>query len=1033
MSVSSGWDLLRSLRQHRARLRNETKYRKFNLDQEPTSISEINRQNNLHLLENGLREIMRRKDLDTLLDGHLDEAAGEQARTHVESICALMERGLDNFNSGAVQRIGHPTDNYDRLRALLDELSKTAWEFVMVSGDTRKLFEPMTLEQDKEEVEKFNDFFNSLTRFSIMDVCPAAPAREVSPELEKPNVSHAQDHPVTVFDGLDTLLSRLNDPKICQKHHVLLQLPQSNAASRKEYQESQLKLFLSICGAETPPIWLESQLETLLSTDIDEEDLCPVGPELCSHIRDTEEIGDKLYLAATAENIHIRLTGLSDFDENSDPMPCPIKKPVVTLKSLIKMGAFNQWVWGYNGPRFSEQDKEELAATLISSLPLSLDRDSSRVIKCWDSDSIYFLGESKDECMQSCPYALCTHMPVNGPKATGSGATQRSDPSLERVDFQLMAKLLLAIGGWSVGDGAIAASEIQREIYRDLRRRNYLEAVHNCLVFRQRCQRDMKIRGFKGKITTVANAASGIVSEIIGKIRSTSQQKRQLVDEEDHTYQITSEDDQSGIWGGSRTRSPQPPPQKGHPGHSDSYSSNRTAQSRGKRVKFIVNDSENEQPLATTTRLPPEATNHSLTDRYPRLHCGRKRSNDRNGGRFVNSTPRTPSPAAPSREFSRHSESPGPEQAPSPTPSYLYTSGHFSQGSPSPPASRREFKIAIICALPLEANAVCSLLDEDWDSERDRYGIAPGDTNTYSTGLIGNHSVVIAHMPHMGKCNAAIVAANCRKSFPEITLGLIVGICGAAPFKNGHKSMEILLGDVVISTGVIQYDFGSQYPHGFARKTGVLDNLGRHGMKVNSLLAKLQSSHVKRKLQNKTCEYLSTFAKVGDTISYPGAGEDKLFDSSYRHKHPGLSDCRICAACQKKDDPVCLEAIDLACEKLGCEIANLVPRKRLTEAMKDTHQNPHSLKPEIHFGLVASGDTVMKSAEDRDEIASREGIIAFEMEAAGVWENFPCLVIKGVCDYADSHKSKRWQEYAAATAAACTKAFLDHWAVVDVS
>jgi hypothetical protein len=45
------------------------------------------------------------------------------------------------------------------------------------------------------------------------------------------------------------------------------------------------------------------------------------------------------------------------------------------------------------------------------------------------------------------------------------------------------------------------------------------------------------------------------------------------------------------------------------------------------------------------------------------------------------------------------------------------------------------------------------------------------------------------------------------------------------------------------------------------------------------------------------------------------------------------------------------------------------------------------------------------------------------MEAAGLY-NFPCLVIRGICDYADSHKNKMWQEYAAATAAAFAKELL---------
>ncbi len=78
----------------------------------------------------------------------------------------------------------------------------------------------------------------------------------------------------------------------------------------------------------------------------------------------------------------------------------------------------------------------------------------------------------------------------------------------------------------------------------------------------------------------------------------------------------------------------------------------------------------------------------------------------------------------------------------------------------------------------------------------------------------------------------------------------------------------------------------------------------------------------------------------------------------------------------------------------------------------------------VHFGVMGSGNTVMKSGQHRDGIATTDGIIAFEMEGAGVWDYFPSIIIKGVCDYADSHKRKGWQRYAAATAAACMKAFL---------
>ncbi|RBA18329.1 hypothetical protein FPRO05_10624 [Fusarium proliferatum] len=69
----------------------------------------------------------------------------------------------------------------------------------------------------------------------------------------------------------------------------------------------------------------------------------------------------------------------------------------------------------------------------------------------------------------------------------------------------------------------------------------------------------------------------------------------------------------------------------------------------------------------------------------------------------------------------------------------------------------------------------------------------------------------------------------------------------------------------------------------------------------------------------------------------------------------------------------------------------------------------------------------MKSANDRDLIAKQMQVLGFEMESVGIWEVFPCVVIKSVCDYADSHKSKDWQPYAAACAASYAKGFLRYW------
>ena len=90
----------------------------------------------------------------------------------------------------------------------------------------------------------------------------------------------------------------------------------------------------------------------------------------------------------------------------------------------------------------------------------------------------------------------------------------------------------------------------------------------------------------------------------------------------------------------------------------------------------------------------------------------------------------------------------------------------------------------------------------------------------------------------------------------------------------------------------------------------------------------------------------------------------------------------------------------------------------MTRPVRDKHD------PVIHYGLIASGNRVIKHGGTRDKLGQELGILCFEMEAAGLMDNFPCLVIRGICDYADSHKNKQWQGYAAATAAAYAKELL---------
>lgn len=355
------------------------------------------------------------------------------------------------------------------------------------------------------------------------------------------------------------------------------------------------------------------------------------------------------------------------------------------------------------------------------------------------------------------------------------------------------------------------------------------------------------------------------------------------------------------------------------------------------------------------------------------------------------------------------------------------------------PHSRGDFEIAIICALSIERDAVEALLDEEYETDAFSYGKAVGDSNAYTTGRLGNQHVVLVYMPGMGMNSAAAVAANIRSSFERIKVGIAVGICGGVPMTT--TGVEIVLGDVIISTSVTQIDFGRQYPNKLIRKNTVEDTLCRANPEIRSFKERLLGHLVRTRLQEKAYLYSAQIYAQEEfqKSSYPGAEMDKLYSPKYRHKHWTQGFCSICDNCQNLDDDVCEEALKMPCEKLGCDNTQLIDRERLQKVMGLalngiqilTVEIKEPRKAHIHFGRIACSNQVMKSGQHRDRIAIHEGVIGFEMESAGLWDYIPTIVIKSVCDYADCHKNKNWQEYAAAMAAACTKALLEEWRSAD--
>jgi nucleoside phosphorylase len=299
----------------------------------------------------------------------------------------------------------------------------------------------------------------------------------------------------------------------------------------------------------------------------------------------------------------------------------------------------------------------------------------------------------------------------------------------------------------------------------------------------------------------------------------------------------------------------------------------------------------------------------------------------------------------------------------------------------------QDYTIGWICALPTERVAAVGMLD----SHHDPLPQPSHDTNIYTLGGIGSHNVVIACLPAgvTGTNSAAIVATRMLSTFTSIRFGLMVGIGGGVP----GEGKDIRLGDVVVSEpggtsgGVIQYDFGKTVQAGRFVRTG---SLNRPPDVLLTAVASLQAKHMIEDpgFSKHLLEIISKYPKLRDTVRYQGLEHDILFAADYDHREG-----------------------DVACTH--CDMNRLEPR----DPRKGTD-------PEIHYGLIASGNQVMRDGSCRDKLRKELNVLCFEMEAAGLMDNFPCLVIRGICDYADSHKNNRWQAYAAATAAAYAKELL---------
>ncbi|KAE8368976.1 WD40-repeat-containing domain protein [Aspergillus caelatus] len=292
--------------------------------------------------------------------------------------------------------------------------------------------------------------------------------------------------------------------------------------------------------------------------------------------------------------------------------------------------------------------------------------------------------------------------------------------------------------------------------------------------------------------------------------------------------------------------------------------------------------------------------------------------------------------------------------------------------------SLHDYTVGWICALPLESAAAYLMLDK----EHPDLEIPHADQNAYTFGNIGKHNVVIVCLPSgvYGIASAATVAVQLRTTFPSLRFGLMVGIGGGVP----SSGLDIRLGDIVVSLpkkgcgGVIQYDFGKALSDGHFHPTGMLN---RPPEILLTAISKLRSyDYLKR---SQVPEFIS-HAQANEAGFAPPKQEDCLFQADYTHK----------------DGDTCKE----------CDPAQIIGRP-----LRSNND------PVVHYGLIASANQVMKDSRRRDQLAKELGVCCVEMEAAGLMNIIPCLVIRGISDYADSHKNEAWQPYAAIAAAAYAK------------
>ena len=291
------------------------------------------------------------------------------------------------------------------------------------------------------------------------------------------------------------------------------------------------------------------------------------------------------------------------------------------------------------------------------------------------------------------------------------------------------------------------------------------------------------------------------------------------------------------------------------------------------------------------------------------------------------------------------------------------------------------YTAAWIAPLEVEAQAALHMMDH---LHHGRFPVSRGNDYVFHAGDIFGHNIIVATLPagqEYGTGSAAALASQVKKFFPNLWFGLLVGVAAGLP----SLSRDIRLGDVLValpegeSAGLIAYELGKE-----TTEAGFQPLRQGHVLATTETVIRSAIGSIKLRAPKDAPLFLPYYEAMKEeehaagTFVDPGQEHDKLFVT--------------------RDDGL--------------------------ERVADRPLRPVSRRTRVWYGPIGSGEKLMKNARKRDELRDRYDLIGLEMEAAGVMNRIPVGVIRGVCDYGDTHKNKEWQPYAAAMAAAYAKAVL---------